>query len=359
MTENVENTRNTNTRRELLRLAALVIPKKPRPVSTRPVQAFDLQILFEAKDSMDRTSWRAELDRELEYFTREYILREHLTEYSYGIELNQFEKPLKVFNPTTPDEDALESFARATHLDGSEFFKARTKAENLGFRKIRDEVLSGKGSGRFFVWVSPPGRKEDGYDTHNFTHVGYVAKNEIKVYAWKNWLGSKQNREFLNKYLSAQDKLPQNPKDLDFLKSPVFLPKEDKIETHLDVIHALDPKREDLSPDDNRWLLDKLSPFRQTIISKAEAGDLQAALQAKEDHDKQAIYLLTGKKVTILPVLRGSCGFSGGGRKLGMTWLLREHFECPSCHRPIESGKGIEVCPHCGAKKEDYGNICD
>ena len=36
-------------------------------------------------------------------------------------------------------------------------------------------------------------------------------------------------------------------------------------------------------------------------------------------------------------------------------------FECPNpnCKRRIPSGRGITVCPHCGARKEDYGSKCD
>ena len=30
-------------------------------------------------------------------------------------------------------------------------------------------------------------------------------------------------------------------------------------------------------------------------------------------------------------------------------------FNCPKCHKAIPSGLGITVCPHCGARKEDYG----
>jgi Zn finger protein HypA/HybF involved in hydrogenase expression len=30
-------------------------------------------------------------------------------------------------------------------------------------------------------------------------------------------------------------------------------------------------------------------------------------------------------------------------------------FDCPKCHKAISSGLGITVCPHCGARKEDYG----
>lgn len=34
--------------------------------------------------------------------------------------------------------------------------------------------------------------------------------------------------------------------------------------------------------------------------------------------------------------------------------IIESSFPCPKCERPIPSGKGIIVCPHCGAKKEDH-----
>ena len=34
-------------------------------------------------------------------------------------------------------------------------------------------------------------------------------------------------------------------------------------------------------------------------------------------------------------------------------------FDCPKCKGKIPKGKGIEVCPHCGVKKSDYGSKCD
>ncbi|MBU0572784.1 hypothetical protein KKH23_02390 [Patescibacteria group bacterium] len=67
---------------------------------------------------------------------------------------------------------------------------------------------------------------------------------------------------------------------------------------------------------------------------------------------------------------RGSCGMSNqealGGFKnnsgifdtvfsSAATSNHESSFSCPSCHKAIPSGLGITVCPHCGAKKEDYG----
>ena len=67
---------------------------------------------------------------------------------------------------------------------------------------------------------------------------------------------------------------------------------------------------------------------------------------------------------------KGSCGMSnqealGGFKKTSgifdtvfdnvATSNHESSFDCPRCHKPISSGFGITTCPHCGAKKEDYG----
>jgi len=58
-----------------------------------------------------------------------------------------------------------------------------------------------------------------------------------------------------------------------------------------------------------------------------------------------------------------SCGGSTKNSNLTSSEFFSENsldlnesfFECPRCHKPIPAGKGITVCPHCGAKKENYG----
>ncbi|MBU0998541.1 hypothetical protein KJ570_03370 [Patescibacteria group bacterium] len=80
---------------------------------------------------------------------------------------------------------------------------------------------------------------------------------------------------------------------------------------------------------------------------------------------QQAEYLVQqGLQNGILGEAKTSCG--GTIKKDNLTAsetisensldLNKSFFECPKCHRPIPSGKGITTCPHCGAKKEDYGN---
>lgn len=72
----------------------------------------------------------------------------------------------------------------------------------------------------------------------------------------------------------------------------------------------------------------------------------------------------------------GSCGVSnemmlaslvrgGGGSFFDRLFMASEvrvsegSFDCPKCNGKIPSGRGIETCPHCGAKKSDYGSGCD
>lgn len=39
--------------------------------------------------------------------------------------------------------------------------------------------------------------------------------------------------------------------------------------------------------------------------------------------------------------------------------MSESFFDCPKCHGPIPSGRGITTCPHCKARKEDYQGGCD
>ncbi len=88
-------------------------------------------------------------------------------------------------------------------------------------------------------------------------------------------------------------------------------------------------------------------------------------------------YVLAGalmeKEMTMSGVIfqaKGSCGMSNQ-EALGnlernpsifntmfINTAMSNHessFNCPRCHKAISSGLGITICPHCGARKEDYG----
>lgn len=350
----------------------MLVETQPFPkTAPRSSQAFDLKNLVEAKYRMPVEQWRLECDRELQYYSREYVLRENITDFSYGIKADRLGNPLWVCNPTHPQESALASFRRGMEVEGSASLKARAAAECIGFARIEQLAVNGKGRDRFYIWHSPPGLKSDGFDTHNFTFIGQVLQDRIEAVAYKNWLSASQIATFLNQFLPQGEQFGDNPADLELLSRPVFLPKTERLQNYMDIIRALDPNRSDIAAEDNRWFLDRLQPFRRAIVSALEMEDLAGAHRAKIAHDNFAVAVLKGEDRGITGssywssrpavVLRGSCGFSVLGSGSGLSifqdiWFFAQdkYFECPKCEGKIESGKGITVCPHCGARKEDY-----
>jgi hypothetical protein len=248
----------------------------------------------------------------------------------------------------------------------------RAAAELKGFERIEERVFEGKADTGFFVWVSPPGKKEDGFGSHNFTFIGHVLGDRVDMVAYRNWVSQKDNAKFLNKFLADNQQLGEVSSDLDFLANPVFLPKTETIENYHDIIKILDPGR-NTQENSCKWLLDRLQPFRKALLSALAMEDLLGAERAKNALDNYGLALLKDQDrgVTNLeywamkPVvlLSGSCGFSSRREsKTVTTWLDSEkkYFQCPGCKGNIESGKGITVCPHCGVRKEDYrANSCD
>lgn len=62
--------------------------------------------------------------------------------------------------------------------------------------------------------------------------------------------------------------------------------------------------------------------------------------------------LLGASPVSCPPIPAGPTAF--GIFFEGARLLFEGSFPCPKCDQPIPSGRGIVICPHCGAKKEEY-----
>lgn len=331
-------------------------------------EAFNFQHEIQAKrDSFDLPAWRHRVDDNLKYFTQEYIVEADITRYSYGLRRGENGLPNQIYSlGYEKDGDILESFKKGEGL--------RAEAECLGFNKIEKEIFERSADHDFFLWHSPPGRKEDGFKNHNFTFIGQVLNNKIDVVAYRNFLNRENSVDFLNRFLDDGEKLDKKASDIDFLQNPVFVKGRERFTSHMDVIHTLDPERSNMTESSCRWLLARLEPFRKDILNALEADNLEEAERSKIAHDNYAMALLKGeireektqgyadkKRWASMgaPILRGSCGFSGmNGKTENLTWsgAEGEYFECPRCQGHIPKGKGITVCPHCGARKEDYGN---
>src|SRR3972149_760537 len=68
----------------------------------------------------------------------------------------------------------------------------REKAESDAFnKKLKPKILN-LPPGTFYIWISPPGAKEEGYGDYSFTHVGQIQKTatgrRYKVTSLRNTL---------------------------------------------------------------------------------------------------------------------------------------------------------------------------
>lgn len=339
-------------------------------------QAFNLQDEIRAlRNCSDISSWRTRVDNNLQYFTREYIVEENITRYSYGLKRGENGLPNQIYSiGYEKDGDILESFQKGLGV--------RARAECIGFTKIEQEVFAGKLDDGFFIWHSRPGKAEDGFKDHNFTFIGQVLNDQIDVVALRNHINTRDDINFLNQFLKDGEKLENNASDIDLLKNPVFVKGRERFNSHMDIIRALDPDKANNPETSCRWLLDKLQPLRRDILQALEEGKMTEAEENKIAHDRFALGLLKGeiteaelatedifaynaRKRRLIaqgaPLLKGSCGLSGkiGGEAMTWSGVEGEYFECPRCHGKIPSGKGITVCPHCGLKKEDAAEKCD
>lgn len=335
-------------------------------------EAFDFNHEIQAKrNSTDLSLWRHRVDDNLRFFTQEYIVEANITKFSYGLRRDKNGIPNQIYSlGYESDGDILESFKKG---EGK-----RARAECFGFgQKIEQPLFKGEiENNDFFVWHSPPGNKEDGFKDHNFTFIGQVLDDRVDMIAYRNHLCKEDVAIFFNRFLGDGEKLDKNSSDIDFLSNPIFVKGGERFGSHMEAIAALDPKRLNVKAESCGWLLDRLEPFRKDIVESLESEDLPEAERSKIAHDNYALALFRGEIkeeetqgyknknhwVSMeAPVLRGSCGFSGkNGKAENLTWDGQEekYFECPKCNGHIPKGRGITVCPHCGARKEDYGK-CD
>lgn len=102
------------------------------------------------------------------------------------------------------------------------------------------------------------------------------------------------------------------------------------------------------------------------VWNKVRTGqDLQDQEVALTEADKIYDSAIRGERLSYVGGGGGSCPESMGSKTgFGVFWgassiMEGSYFDCPRCTKPIPSGKGITTCPHCGVRKEDYGNRCD
>lgn len=311
--------------------------------------------------------------------TRNNILR-YLGEYRLAAKFDEFFYREGVgptgerFLAASEEEPVSQKFRKAIFQKEKEGKSSRREvAECLGFEKIEKAFLQG---GDFlFFWISPPGKKEDGYGDHSFTFVGEVKDGKIRVVPYRNKLSLNQHREVVSIFSKDAEKLKT---DVDFLANPVFIQKKELKNAEDILLRIGEKERIDLS-----WrqrLETKIGSLTDMFIEKVKNN----APDSELDRIKRAIENLTIDKKTEItqggfstavfdartlidnygsyapPKVAGSCGSSSASTLMDFqnTFNLEQDkygertFPCETCGKTNVRYKKDELlinCQHCGA----------
>lgn len=173
------------------------------------------------------------------------ILR-YLGEYRLGVKFDEFfyrqemdpatgERYLASSEPG-PVREVFRRAIRAREEKGQS--TRREVAECLGFQKLEQQLLNTSDS-KLFIWVSPPGPREDGYGLYSFTFIGQATRDEksggkkIRVVPYRNILTRKEHRRYLSFFSRSAEQFIE---DTDFLANPVVFSPLDEIKTPEDIL---------------------------------------------------------------------------------------------------------------------------
>ncbi|MBI2028706.1 MAG: hypothetical protein HYT07_03815 [Candidatus Levybacteria bacterium] len=260
----------------------------------------------------------------------------------------------------------------------------REVAECLGFEKLEQELLNSPDNA-LFIWVSPPGSREDNYGDYSFTFVGQKIKDEktdevkIRVIPYRNILSQAEHKGYLRFF---DTKTQDFKSDIDFLSNPIVLSPTEFIKKPEDLIDIIG-RHEDISMDWLRRLKGEVGTLIKRYIDlvriHASDEELTKVKFAFENltisiknkiignlkpldnscvlpQDLEKTIEIWGRNAP--PRAAGSCGSSSKSTlmELHSTFNLENDkygertFECPSCGKTNIRPKDelISNCQHCG-----------
>lgn len=175
--------------------------------------------------------------------TRDNLLR-YLGEYRLTVKFDEFYyregKDLSGRRFLAGEEEmpVLQKFRKAIYKKEKEGVNSRREvAECDGFKKIEEAYL--RGEDFLFLWISPPGKREEGYGNYSFTFIGEVRDRKIKVIPYRNKLSLSEHKEIAGMFSQRAIFFET---DTDFLENPVFIQKEDGLEKAEDVLIRIGEK---------------------------------------------------------------------------------------------------------------------
>ncbi|MEK7450607.1 MAG: hypothetical protein AAB662_01550 [Patescibacteria group bacterium] len=312
--------------------------------------------------------------------TRNNILR-YLGEYRLAVKFDEFSYREGVgpdgekFLAVLEEEPISQSFRNAISRKEKEGGDSRREvAECIGFQKIEEAFL--KGEDFLFLWISPPGKKEDGYGDYSFTFIGEVKNKKIRVVPYRNKLSLAQHREIAGIFSQDAESLKT---DVDFLANPVFIQKEGELNNAEDLLVRIGEKeRMDLSWRQRlevkvRGLVDifiegvrrnapdsELDKIRRAIENYTIDNKTEIIKGEFTSYDFDARHLVDTYGSYAPPRVAGSCGSSSSSTLMDFQSKLNpgndkygeRSFECPSCGKTNIRPKDelVEKCQHCGSK---------
>lgn len=233
------------------------------------------------------------LEGQIARYGGEFILKEKFTEFFYEETIDLKTGQTRLHAPGFMGPIA-ESYDRAIHENKVSGRSARREeAECEGFHYLEKELLEAP-LGTCYLWISPPGTKEEGYGDYSFTYMGRVEETangrRISVTSLRNTLTLEEHTLIINRFLPEEKKLA-NPQDIDFLSTPAIIYPEGNCDIYdlllkMDVILKTQKgKKTEFAKayqERKNWekeLVKKLSPVINDYYSLLEKGVTQEELQ--------------------------------------------------------------------------------
>lgn len=312
--------------------------------------------------------------------TRNNILR-YLGEYRLAVKFDEFfyRKGISLtgeeFLATSEEEPVNQRFRKAIFQKEKEGKSSKREvAECLGFEKIENAFLQGEDF--LFLWISPPGKKEDGYGDYSFTFVGEIKDNKIRVVPYRNKLSLAQHGEVASIFSKDTEKLKA---DVDFLANPIFIQKKELKNAEDILLRIGEKERIDLS-----WRsrleakIDSLTDmFMEKVKNNAPDWELERIKRTIENLtiDKKTEITRGGFSTFVFdaeslinnygsfapPKVAGSCGSSSSSTLMDFQSEFNlepdkygeRTFPCPKCGKTNVRPKDelLSNCQHCGSSE--------
>lgn len=272
-----------------------------------------------------------------------------------------------------PIKDRYRNFVSQKEREGLD--TRREVAECLGFEKIEEKFL--QGDDFLFLWISPPGRKEDGYGNYSFTFVGEVKNGVVREIPYRNELGMQKHNEIAGLFTNRQFYT-----DVDFLANPVFIERTSQLNSAEDILAIIGEKE----AIDTSWrsrletrLASLMDSFVEAVKRNASEHELDKIKRAIENftidkkdeiklggtfsYDMDVRGLIDQYGSYAPPVVGGSCGSSSSSVETLMDFQNTLNlepdeygdrtFECPECGKTNIRPKNqlLKNCQHCGTNK--------